>query len=312
MRLILTLAMTAAIVPSFAAEPPLAPLPAGREFHRAVVVDSKVVAIGGRRAGKPCKRIDVFDPTTGKWSQRKIPHRHTIAAYPAVVDGQLFTLDAMNKSFRQYDLANDRWTDLISISTNRVNGTVVAHDRKVYVIGGYSKDVSARNSVEIYDTKTRTWSVGPPLPEYEQGDHFHMAAVLNGTLHVVGHYFGGKEHWMLDDGRWRKRADAPHVCGYKMACLETVGDRMYLFNASVQHSRKADGAAHDMFVYSSADDRWTPIGRLPRSTPNAIFASAAVGNMIYLIGGIPNPQRICRYDTAKRTWAFSPNDADSR
>ena len=293
-----------------AAEATLPSLPTPRSFHRAAVVDQKLVLMGGNEHRDPGGRIDIYDPRQNAWSFKKVPFKHSMGLYPTVIGRQIYVLDAFDRSFRRYDLGADRWTDLKPISTPRTNGTVVAYRSQVYVIGAYHREVTERNCVEIYDPKTNKWSVGPPLPEYDStsgglGDHFHLAAVLDDKLHVMG-CVGSfpTKHWVLDGRRWTRKADAPAACCWKTAALEAVDEKLYLLIPSL--SRKA--AKANVFTYSPPADKWSPSGRTPDDVPFIIFANGAIGDSIYVTGGAPQPARMWRYEVGKRRWTSSGSD----
>jgi N-acetylneuraminic acid mutarotase len=282
-------------------------LPAGRTFHRAVAVDGKILSLGGFGARA---HFDVFDIEANRWSQRKLPFQHERILLPAVVDKQIYVLDVIRREFRRYDVATDKWTDLAPMSAARAHSALASCNGKLFAIGGYGKNVTKRNSVEIYDPAANRWTLGPPLPKFTETDHFHLTAAVDGKLHVVGHYFGGKDHWVLDNNRWAQKADAPVVCGWKAASLESVEGKLWL--TAPFHSRD-EGKDNDIFVYTPSEDRWTPAGRTPKGFPELLSASASVGADIYSFGGHETSTAVFKYNTKDGTWESSPaNESPSQ
>jgi len=82
----------------------------------------------------------------------------------------------------KYDPATNQWTVFNSPDIPRWGGVSVAHEGKIYFIGGYVDD-NASEVVEIYDPKKNFWSRGPKLPDSASGYGFYGAGAVS---------FGGK------------------------------------------------------------------------------------------------------------------------
>jgi len=54
-------------------------------------------------------------------------------------------------------------------------------DEKIYIMGS----ITGANRVDIYDTVTDTWSIGPKLPTARRSS---AAAAVNGVIYVIGGY----------------------------------------------------------------------------------------------------------------------------
>lgn len=167
----------------------------------------------------------------------------------------------------------------------------------------------AEHSVEVYDPLTDSWSTGPPLPEIKKEDHFHLTAVLNDRLHVVGHYFGGRSHWVFDGEKWKAAAEAPAVCGWKGDALVAAGAGLLLFKPQFPTSTgQAPINPKEIFRYDPGKDRWESLGSLPKGYPKMFGASALTGGQIHIIGGDSDPTAVFRFDVAKRTWQRSARE----
>ncbi|MEM1296910.1 MAG: kelch repeat-containing protein [Verrucomicrobiota bacterium] len=287
-------------------EATLSNLPSGRTFHRAVLHQDKVILIGGfgESASEGNRRIDVFDLKTGEWTQRNFPFdRRGVILLPAVADGKLYVLDVDGPAFRRYDVSNDQWVELAAPSVPRPHSSMAAYNGKVIVVGGYTDKVTRENSVEIYDPEKNAWEIGPPLPDYRETNHFHLMAEMGEHLHVVGHYFGGKSHWIYDGKKWTRKSDVPMVdCGWKTAALEAVGGELIL----IQKIYQTVGDMKDaVFSYKPSEDRWEAAGPAPDEVPLMVFANVSYGGKVYLIGGDPAPSRVASYDVNTKTWQFS-------
>lgn len=150
--------------------------------------------------------------------------------------------------------------------------------KKVYVIGGFvgqTNDPTA--DVWVYDTATRRWSAGPPLPAPRGGA---AAVVLDGRIHVIG---GGNNvstlasHTVFDPAtrRWSEAAPLPRAEG-SVAAVVRAG-RIYAIGG-----RSGFSDFGDTYVYASQANRWL---RGPRIPPRATAGAAVWRGSIYLFGG---------------------------
>ena len=221
------------------------------------------------------------------------------------IDGQLYVMDVISRKFRRFDPKTKRTHTLSDLPTRRVNGTVVAADGKLYVIGGYSGDVTAKNCVEVYDPKTNRWSTGPSLPGYRPLDHFHAAAVLDGKLHVVGGLLDGNKgqpHWRLDGDRWTKCAESPLHTMWKHVALVATAGKLYLFAPHpVSPKNQSIEVENNIHAYDPKTDRWEPLGRTPEGMPIVGFAQAVAGEKIYILGGAGS-KAVRVFNTRTNAW----------
>lgn len=126
---------------------PLAPLPAPRSSHQAVVVGTKLYVIGGwALAGSS------FDST---WHE-------TLLSCDLAAPECSWQSERLPRSVRAMGAA--------------------AHDGKIYVLGGLTPE-GASDAVHVYDPSSKTWSLGPSLPK----DNLTIcAAELAGELFANG------------------------------------------------------------------------------------------------------------------------------
>ena len=200
-------------------------VPASRPFGRAAVMEERIYYFGGGS-----DQVDIFDSKRSSWSQASVGLSSPQLLGDQIND-QLYLLDPGSRKLLRFDPATKKVENLADIPTRRINATVVACGKRLYVIGGYSEDVNERNCVEVYDPSTNRWSLGPPLPGYRPLDHFHSAAVLNGKLHVLGGLLEGNEdqpHWQQDGDRWTARAQPPLHAMWKHVALVAAAGKLYL------------------------------------------------------------------------------------
>ncbi|HEX4131797.1 MAG TPA: hypothetical protein VHZ24_17315 [Pirellulales bacterium] len=117
----------------------LAPLPAGRSSHDAVIVDGVLYVVGGWELGEGTKN----------WYDHGVTLR---------LDTPGATWEKLAQPFQRRALA------------------VAAHRGKLYALGGMASDDKPSTAVNVLDLKSGTWSDGPRLPG-EGMNGFGCAAV---------------------------------------------------------------------------------------------------------------------------------------
>ena len=98
----------------------------------------------------------------------------------------------------------------------RSEASVAELNGKIYFLGGYPGARITSDSVQVYDSQTDSWELGPPLPVPL---HHTMASAANGRLYIIGGEAGNPSGgqgfqntvYMLDEqaGTWVPRAPMP-------------------------------------------------------------------------------------------------------
>ena len=274
-------------------------LPRARGFPRAAVIDEKIYLFGGRS-----DLVDILNPEQGQWTSARLEMPISPTLLGDQLDGQLYLFAPSSKKFIRFDPETGKSHQLPDIPTRSVNSTAIGVDGKLYVIGGYTPDVNAANSVQVFDPKTNRWSNGPPLPNYQPLDHFHSAAVLGGKLHVVGGLLKnqGQPHWRLDGDRWTPLAEPPVDTMWKHMVLVAAAGRLYLISPLADAtSRNESNDIDNIYTYIPQADQWESAGKVPKGFPIGLFAEAVVKDKIYVLGGVAsNVVRV--YDVANKKW----------
>ena len=144
----------------------LAPLPAPRSSHNAVVIGDKLYVTGGwtlagSRKGKWIEDSLVYsfaDPSSG-WE--KLP----------------------KQDFKRRALAASQWQG------------------KLAALGGMDQDADISRRVDFFDPESGKWSQGPELPGTGMSGFGVSAWNLDGTVYVSG--FNGRVFRLADDGsKW--------------------------------------------------------------------------------------------------------------
>lgn len=160
-------------------------------------------------------------------------------------------------------------------------------DGVLYTVGGFPAEHA---TVRALDLSSRRSLDVPPLPDQEEGEHFHLTAVLDGALHVVGGLQGRApktSHWRLQGGTWIPRAAAPHGVWAKFAVHGVVDGRWYVFT-------EAGGLCYDPVA-----DAWTSRARLPLPWLAMPGCLALDGHLLALGGQAPEGD-------ARGVWIYDP------
>ncbi len=186
------------------------------------------------------------------------------------------------------------WTVGSPAPTKRTEVAVAAVEDKIYVVGGFSGELSLKNAlnfaispaVEVYHPATNTWTMTTPLPE---GRHHAGIASLNGILYVIGGF--AKSSLSVWQGvstvyqynpttkAWRELAAMPTARG--ALGVTVYQDRLYAIGGyDGERNTKA------VEVFNPQTNSWSSAASLP--TPRDHLAVVTAGSRIYAIGGRPD------------------------
>jgi hypothetical protein len=144
----------------------MASLPSPRSSHDAVVVDGKLMIVGG-------------------WNLKG--------------EGQEW-VDSM--LMLDLNASKSEWQTLAQPFQRRAF-IAAAWENKLVVMGGITKEGAVSSAVDIFDPATQTWSRGPELPGNKNENFAPAAAVYDGKLYVsladgsVYQWAGGQQPWNL-------------------------------------------------------------------------------------------------------------------
>ena len=182
-------------------------------------------------------------------------------------------------------------------------------DEAVYA-GGTSWRTGSReylDAVNIYQWKSNTWRSGPKLPS---GLAYGACVATSSGMEIFGGVDGlasSRKCWRLDlkTRTWLSSGVLPRDA--VLARAEVVRNEVYLFGGA-QDAADLTTCTAEVLTRDAAGS-WHTIGVMPQGrVVNA--ASAAIGAMVYLFGGVSMPAAgkilnhadAFRFDAAERTW----------
>ena len=158
-------------------------------------------------------------------------------------------------------------------------------------------------TVQVYDTKTDTWTLGPSLPE---PNNHGMAAAVDGAIYLIGGQVDADTAYTdtvyaLDpkEGRWVEKARMPTKRSAGVALV--LDGKIYVAGGRPPHG-------HEFAVYDPRADKWETLPDLPNQRNHV--AGAAIKGRIYVAGGrlqggyqSESTTVFEAYDPKTRTWS---------
>ncbi len=192
------------------------------------------------------------------------------------------------------------WESNLPIPTPRAEMAIMSLDEKIYVVGGLDETESPLDVVEVYDTKTNSWSALSPLPEPL---HHTTGVAYDGKLYVAGgtqdqipSYFGfflrdkskAESFFFIYDiekDEWSKGPDLPTP--RKALTSEVINGTVYVIGGADFFSNSIIGGEHEWYSVNEAYDiesgTWQK--KAPMPTPRDHLKSTVIDGKIYAVGG---------------------------
>jgi len=285
-----------------------APLPLARGHLSAAVVGGYAYAIGGTIGHDPYQ-VDVadvhrYDPATDSWAavaSLPTPRSH---AEPStfVHSGRIIVIGGISRamgveSVRQvteYDPATDRWSALAPLPEGRAAPIAAAIRNRVIVAAGGRAGPIPDSRVTWIGRFDSAWEPFPPMPA-PLGEV--AGGVIGDRLYLFGD--GARETLSLDlrTGWWDDAGRNPlRIMRGHHHAAEVVEDRLWVIGGL------SEGVGL-VQIFDPVAGQWEFGPRMP--FPAGSSASAVIGGMIYVAGGIvgdTTTRLAARLDPATRTW----------
>ena len=161
------------------------------------------------------------------------------------------------------------------------HGVVAAHG-EVYVLGGYSPDVTP--SVLAYDPATDGWR---KVADFPSPFNHPAAGVVNDRIYVAGYYAGTSltgpatgRTFAYDptSDEWAEQQPLPSGTERAGGCVAVLDTKLYVFGGG-----NSGDATDFASVYDTATDSWTELPKLPETREHC--SAYPSGGKIYIAGG---------------------------
>ena len=262
-------------------------------FGAAIVLDNRVVVVGGRNEEKTLRSVEIFDGST--WSKKgfKLKERRAEFGFAAVNYHKLYVLGGCNAvgecldSIEYLDLQDKspKWCTLkTSLSSKRRGCTAVAVGSLIYVIGGNT------TQVDIFDTKTQQLYKGPSLKTRRTAC---ASALLEDVIYLVG---GQDENGTILDSV-ESLCVSPSKTG---ACWQTCPamalstPRVHPALASISHcliviGGRSSSSGHELATVEVVDTKRNVSWKLGKDMVRPRVGSSAItlrSSHVMVVGGI--------------------------
>lgn len=206
-----------------------------------------------------------------------------------------------------------RWQTLAPSPVARFESGSAAIDGKLYVFGGYDKNILAMTRSDVYDPVADRWARIADMPQ----PITHAGIAVDGSEVYFAGGFVGERSFVTTSNVWRydARDDAwtaitplpePRAAGG----LVRIGRKLYYFGGANERLTRDFSDQWVLDLDASAGSpaaSWQPLAPLPK--PRNHFGYAAVNGKIYGIGGqflkdekLGNAANVHAYDPATNRW----------
>ena len=230
--------------------------------------------------------VDVYDASTGRWSLAKLPNRTEYST--TITAGALALFVDANSQVDAYDSGTGQWSSHL-LSQARGDFAAVSVGTKVLFAGGVGArgtgaTSGASDTIDIFDTLTRQWSVGRlPVPASLP----IVTTVGNKAVFVLNNNM--LSIYDAATGQWSFRALPSSLDGDRSDTAVTIGNIAMFFNGNTGH-------AH---FYDVSTGQWSV-----KSAPDAEYGMPiVVGTKAYARAiGSSSRDALAIYDSITRTW----------
>lgn len=196
--------------------------------------DQKLYAVGGYKNGKWLREVNIYQPSTGKWTQTQMKHGRERAA--VVQSGnELYVIGGRNEygivaSIECYDMTTGTWTEKTPTDKGvlRIDAQATCVDKTLYMAGGHD-GMGYQNAVAAYDMADFSKLEEKPLgASYEE---FQMTAAKD-TLILFARSNGAFKYdtyeYDLGQQMLRQTNIADSIENIRYAELAVYGGYLYL------------------------------------------------------------------------------------
>ncbi|EKX45986.1 hypothetical protein GUITHDRAFT_138477 [Guillardia theta CCMP2712] len=158
-----------------------------------------------------------------------LPHPR-LGCSAVVVGGSVFVAggissDGVLSSLLVWELLDGSWRSLPSMQQRRKNFQVVAHQNRIFALGGEDEDGHVLSSVEMFDLSANRWTSCPPLQQ-PRSDFFACShPVMQGMVMIAGGWDGEEilksvEFYMLEGRRCKPRLEEEEMMRTRRSSAE--------------------------------------------------------------------------------------------
>ena len=286
-------------------------MPVGHWEPASLVLDGKLVVLGGYEDYvTSSRRVELFDPADGSWTQLQdmpsavghinlVEHDGTIWFAGGMKDkpGMLVggQKDHIIAEVWQFDPNLDRYMAAPLLPEKRGGGTLARIGSVLHYIGGLKEDRDTDGEEhwtfdldEWSQTGKAQWRDAAPFP---MPRNQHSSVVLNGTIYVVGGHFHHDSE-QIDQARidiydpesdtWQQGPSLPYGHSHSEGATFVNADRIYSVAGHTTPEGGSKGFCGNILTLVEGGE-WELTAKLPK--PMSSPASRILDGRLYVIGG---------------------------
>ena len=278
--------------------------PLGVRYHAVAEYDGYIYQFGGETGWwVPSMAAYRYDMAAGSWAAiASLPTARygmdavTIGGLIYLPGGSDDTDDTGNggtflSDLAIYDPVLNSWSSGAAMPAALAYASAVAHDGKLYVIGGLTDAGTLANTLYIYDPGTNSWSSGAAM---SAARGYAAAGVVDGKIYVAGGWDGSAvlasmEVYNPATNGWTAGPDAPKPAGF-FGDGEWNGRYLVAFNGDAVAYDAVNGTTYscsqDAYIFDTLTGLWQTLPDLNR----CLYGSQGVAadNTFFLVSGRTN------------------------
>ncbi|MFN2128278.1 MAG: kelch repeat-containing protein [Anaerolineales bacterium] len=263
----------------------------GRHTAVASAVDGKIYVIGGRYSET---QVSEYDPASDTWTTKYSMPTFRMVHSGIALNGKIYIMGGIPTPFvpalttvEEYEPVSDTWATKTPMLTPRIGHCTSVVDGKIYVIGGMTSGPSfwegMRDTVEIYDPVTDSWSIGASIPTERA---YFTTSVVDGKIYAIGgdlvtmEDISSVEMYNPVTNTWTTKSPMPTArAGHVSAVVDGI---IYIIGGG---THEADPGGYSVVeAYDPSTDTWTTMADIPEK--RALACADTIDGKIYVFGGI--------------------------
>jgi N-acetylneuraminic acid mutarotase len=170
-----------------------------RHSAASAVANNKIYIMGGNYGGGYLNQVEEYNPDNDTWTTKTNMPTARANLGAATVNGKIYAFGGYSnlsggdklKIVEEYDPVGNSWRTLTTIMPVALQGFAIeVVNNKIYLMGGYTTGVGAKDSVYEFDPATETWQTKPNMPEAR---YFFSATAVNGRIYSMSSGTDGRK-----------------------------------------------------------------------------------------------------------------------
>ncbi|XP_067944567.1 kelch-like protein 5 [Watersipora subatra] len=209
-------------------------------------------------------------------SVRTKPRKSTVGVLLAVGGSETSSSDRM-PSIEKYDLRTDRWQQIFTLNSRRLQFGVAVIGSRLFVVGGRD-GLKTLNTVDFWDMHNKTWTQVSSMANHRHG---LCVTTLEGPIYAIGghdgwQYLNSVERWDVQSKKWSYVSPMNHARGTAAAVV--LGTRIYVCGG-----RDGSSCLRSLESFDPHTNKWTLLTPMHRRRGG--LGLSTLNGYLYAVGG---------------------------